>query len=358
MKTIGFAGTAKNTGKTTSALAILEQSRLSGYKNALTSIGFDGESLDHITGLPKPRYQLLPGELIATARECLQASPARCEVLAETDIETILGPVIIAEVKEAGLVLLAGPNRESDLRLVLGKFASYSAQFTIADGALNRIVPLICTDGLVIATGAAFNQDAHQIAIHAAAIERIFHLPQAVIEAPDGVITIQYADGSTRTLPGGSLINASNLPALLPFLTEKCTDLSIPGACRPDLLTDLIPSLPAGTKIHLGSPLKMLASGDALCWSQVLDRIKHKNLPINVMQTLPLLLFTVNPFYPQYLQKNGSYQSGFIDRLRLLEEMHRMVQFTPVFDILQSQNSTIDAWFHQHIFQQGSEQYA
>ncbi len=220
MKTFGFAGTAKNTGKTTTALAVLEQSRLSGNKNAITSIGYDGESLDHITGLPKPRYQLLPGELIATSRECLEASPARCKVLVETGIDTVLGAILIAEVQQAGLVLLAGPNRESDLRLVLKEFAALGAEFTIVDGALNRIVPLICADGLVLATGAAFNQDAQQIAIHAAAVERIFHLPQSAAKAPDSVILIQYADGSTCTLPGGSLINASNVPPLLPFLTE------------------------------------------------------------------------------------------------------------------------------------------
>ena len=358
MKTIGFAGTAKNTGKTTSALAILEQSRLSGRKNALTSIGFDGESLDHITGLPKPRYELLPGELIATSRECLQASPARCKMLADTGIETVLGTILIAEVQEAGLVLLAGPNRESDLRLVQAEFASRGAQFTIVDGALNRIVPLICTDGLILATGAAFNRDAHKIAIHAAAIERIFYLPQAAVEAPDGAILMQYGDGSTRTLPGGSLINASNISALLSFLTMPCTDLSIPGACQPDLLADLLPYLPAKIKLHLGSPLKMIASGDALRWSQVLEKIDEKNFSIDVLQTLPLLMFTANPFYPHYLQKNGSYQPGFIDHVYLLEEMHKSLQFTPVYDMLHSQNGTMKAWFHQHIFQQGSEQYA
>jgi hypothetical protein len=358
MKTFGFAGTAKNTGKTTTALAVLEQSRLSGYKNAITSIGFDGESLDHITGLPKPRYQLIPGELIATARECLEASPVRCKVLVETGIDSVLGVILIAEVLETGLVLLAGPNRESDLRLVLKEFAARGAEFTIIDGALNRIVPLICADGLVLATGAAFNQAAQQIAIHAAAVERIFHLPQTAVKAPDSAILIQYADGNTCSLPGGSLINASNVPPLLPFLTEPITDLSIPGACQPDLLADLIPHLPARVKFHLGSPLKMIASGNALRWSQVLDSINEGNFPIDVLQTLPLLLITVNPFFPHYLQKTGSYQPGFIDRSSLLKEMRRTVKFTPVFDILHSKNDTMKEWFHQHISQHGQEQYA
>jgi hypothetical protein len=358
MKTFGFAGTAKNTGKTTTALAVLEQSRLSGYKNAITSIGYDGESLDHITGLPKPRYELLPGELIATASECLQASPARCKVLVETGIETVLGPIIIAEVQEAGLVLLAGPNRESDLRLVLAEYAARGAQFTIVDGALNRIVPLTCTDGLILSTGAAFNQDAKQVAAHAAAVERVFRLPQADGTSPDGAITIRYPDGNTIEFPGGSLINVSDIPSLKQALAVPCTDLSIPGACQPDLLADLMPPLPAGTNIHLGSPLKMIASGNALLWSQVLDLADQNDISIDVLQTLPLLLVTANPFFPQYLQKNGSYQPAFINHGWLLKELNKSVQFTPVFDILQSQKGTMKAWFHQHISQNRSEQYA
>lgn len=102
----------------------------------------------------------------------------------------------------------------------------------------------------------------------------------------------------------------------------------------------------------------MIASGNALRWSQVLDSINEGNFPIDVLQTLPLLLITVNPFYPQYLQKTGSYQSGFIDRISLLKEMRRTVKFTPVFDILHSKNDTMKEWFHQHISQHGQEQYA
>ena len=283
MKTLGFAGTAKNTGKTTTALAVLEQSRQVGNRNALTSIGYDGESLDHITGLPKPRYEMLPGELIATARECLEASPARCRILVETGIETILGTILIAEVQKSGLVLLAGPNRESDLRLVLKQFATLGAQFTIVDGAFNRIVPLICTDGLILSTGAAFKQETTHIATHAAAIEQIFRLPQAETTAPDGVITIHYKDGTTNTIPGGSLISSGTLNQLEILLKEPCTHIIIPGACQPDLLAELIPftpAIPTRTKIHLGSPLKMIASGDALLWTYVLalaNGKKHHN---------------------------------------------------------------------------------
>jgi hypothetical protein len=46
LKTVGFAGTAKNTGKTTTTLAVLEQVRTARIHTALTSIGYDGENQD------------------------------------------------------------------------------------------------------------------------------------------------------------------------------------------------------------------------------------------------------------------------------------------------------------------------
>jgi molybdopterin-guanine dinucleotide biosynthesis protein len=52
MLSLGVLGTAKNTGKTTTLNALLKC--LSEKLLALTSIGFDGEDLDHITCLPKP----------------------------------------------------------------------------------------------------------------------------------------------------------------------------------------------------------------------------------------------------------------------------------------------------------------
>jgi len=349
MKSFGFAGTAKNTGKTTTALAVLDHSRQAGLRCALTSIGYDGESLDHVTGLPKPRYELQPGELIATARECLEASPASCKVLAETSVETVLGSILIAEVVAPGLVLLAGPNRESDLRLILNEFSSLGAQLTIVDGALNRMVPLICTDGLFLSTGAAYNQDAAQIAVHAASLEQIFRLPRAKGSAPDGEIAFQYKAGKEHILPGGSLISDDTLDRISALPMETCTEIVIPGACQPELLAKLIPVLPDGVLIHLGSPLKMIASGNPLLWTHILALANGKNIIIDVLQTLPLLFFTVNPFYPQYSQKNGTYQPAYIDANRLLKKMQENVHFTPIFDIMQPTQGTIKSWFELNI---------
>ena len=143
MMTIGIAGTAKNTGKTTTMSAMIAELRKSHpqLRLALTSIGYDGEYLDNVTGLPKPRIEMQVGELAAVAEECLRYSRAKLEVLQKTDIMTAMGPILIGRVTKAGKLVVGGPNKRVELRRVLKMLAELGAGLTIVDGALGRIVP-------------------------------------------------------------------------------------------------------------------------------------------------------------------------------------------------------------------------
>jgi nicotinamidase-related amidase len=72
MKTIGFAGTAKNTGKTTTIQAVIKQAHQAGLRVALTSIGFDVENGENATGSVAARFLLEKDDLVATAMDCLK----------------------------------------------------------------------------------------------------------------------------------------------------------------------------------------------------------------------------------------------------------------------------------------------
>ena len=87
---LGIAGTAKNTGKTTVTAAIMDELRRRGVPFYLTSIGYDGENLDNVTGLPKPKLPVQVGDIVATAEKCLLASTARFETLAQTGVNMTL----------------------------------------------------------------------------------------------------------------------------------------------------------------------------------------------------------------------------------------------------------------------------
>src|SRR5438270_11244462 len=72
---LSLIGLSKNVGKTTTTNHLLET--LVGEKYyrsdelALTSLGLDGETVDALTGLPKPRYVPQAGLLVATTADLL-----------------------------------------------------------------------------------------------------------------------------------------------------------------------------------------------------------------------------------------------------------------------------------------------
>ncbi|MFN3282700.1 MAG: hypothetical protein ACK40Q_00495, partial [Pseudothermotoga sp.] len=89
MLTIGILGTAKNTGKTTALNSVLKC--LNDRRIAVTSIGFDGEDLDHVTGLPKPKVIVDEGTLVVTSVEAARYSTAKLELLENLPLETPMG---------------------------------------------------------------------------------------------------------------------------------------------------------------------------------------------------------------------------------------------------------------------------
>lgn len=323
MRTLGFAGTAKNTGKTTTALRVLAESRRAGLLPALTSIGYDGENVDTITGLPKPRYWLEPGALVATAAGCLKTG-APCEVLATTAIDTILGRVVIARVSRPGFVLLAGPNRRGDLETVLDAFTRLGADLALLDGALNRLTPLAAAGGLILSSGAAFDERIEVVAQHAAALAGMFRLPVA----PPG----------EDTLPGGSLLSGQALRQLLNALPAQPGRIQLGGACDPRLALELLRAEPArlmGVQWVFGSPLKLIAAGDPRTWQTVFAQITALGGSAAYLETTPLCCLTVNPFFPRYDARSGSYQADEVDKIALLAAVRAAVPGAPVVDIRQ-----------------------
>src|SRR5579859_969752 len=102
---LSLVGLAKNVGKTTATnyllQALLDEKLYEASELALTSLGLDGEATDAMTGLPKPRYVLRAGLLVATTGELLRQAEgegARFERLQQLPGRTALGPVFLARV--------------------------------------------------------------------------------------------------------------------------------------------------------------------------------------------------------------------------------------------------------------------
>src|SRR5713101_8467155 len=73
---LSLIGLTKNVGKTTTTNhlveALLSEKFYRAEELALTSLGLDGEAVDALTGLAKPRYVPRAEMLVATTAELLQ----------------------------------------------------------------------------------------------------------------------------------------------------------------------------------------------------------------------------------------------------------------------------------------------
>ncbi|WP_423363697.1 hypothetical protein [Mycoplasma sp. P36-A1] len=153
LNSIAIIGLSKNAGKTTTMNAILKL--LNYEKVALTSIGYDGEDNDLVFNTHKPNIFIKKGMLIATAKKCVLESTIQFKILETTGFNTPLGEIIIVEALEDGLVKLAGPSYNAQLKEVIKLLKSFKDSLVIVDGALNRKTfsdPSVC-DGTILCSG-------------------------------------------------------------------------------------------------------------------------------------------------------------------------------------------------------------
>ena len=140
---LSFIGLSKNVSKTTTTNylleALLSQKLFVAEEIAITSLGLDGETIDTLTGLPKPRYVHQTGILVATTANLLHQAEIEGEQfqrLIEFPGRTALGPVILAHVSRPGQIIIAGPTLLSQLRGLLDQLETYGAHISIIDGAI------------------------------------------------------------------------------------------------------------------------------------------------------------------------------------------------------------------------------
>lgn len=339
---LGVAGTAKNTGKTTTLNGIMRECAARDRRLCVTSIGFDGEEVDNVTGLPKPRIYCEKGVVVATASRCLEAGAARVRVLMKPGIDTALGPLVIGTVQAGGLVVLAGPNKTADLDDLLDIVDGLrdGPDLALVDGAFARIAPLGACDAIVLATGAARSRSIEALAEETASIVRVFGIPPwrggKESEAADGRRAVEnllfrYADGRVEQRPGGSVLGPEDLPRSLNAVRTAI----IPGAVSPETL-ELLASARGATRdpweVVVQGPAALLASGDPGAAARAVACVMSAGGGIYAFKPVDLLAITVNPFYPERVP-GGLYEGRCVDAGRLLTEMRRVVR-APLWDVV------------------------
>jgi hypothetical protein len=203
-----FVGLAKNVGKTTALVAAAEALARAEVVAGATSAGRDGEEFDAITGEPKPRFHLWPGQLVASAAECFAASEIDSEIVERLPFHTRFGGIEVRRVRRAGAVEVIGPSTADELARTSAALERAGARIVLLDGAFGRraFAGGRVADGVVLSIGAAAGGTIERILARALAAADLVRLP-----APD-------SGARERTVPG-ALTDAA-LDAIAPTRGE------------------------------------------------------------------------------------------------------------------------------------------
>jgi len=337
---VGIVGTAKNTGKTTVLIALMNEARRRAIPVALTGIGYDGEAIDNLTLLPKPRLDVYEGIHLCTAEECVRNATAPYEVIAPTDEMTSLGRVLHVRITGEGRIMLAGPNKTDALRRVLILLEKY-APIQLIDGALGRMVPMTAADTVVFTTGAARSTNIPHLAEEMKAIMDIFQMGEEAhrnlpSEMPDEV-TIYGHRGTKAVLAGcTSLLADADAASLSAKIKDDVRCVAIPGAVASKPFRALLNNSALTLKdvlFDFASPTMLLAGGNPIEVRDNLEQLLKRGAHVHYYHPIRLIAVAINPFFPRQVGRRGHFKPDYVNAEELEREFKTSLSL-PIFNIL------------------------
>lgn len=182
---LALVGLAKNTGKTVALAALLSELSAAGRRVGVTSVGRDGEERDVIdVRIEKPPVRMQAGGLVATTDALLRASGLPHELIERTGVRTPLGEVLVARLRGAGTIEVAGPSASRDMRAVTETMLAAGAEQVLIDGAIDRRAassPQV-SDALVMSTGAVLSGEIEEVVRRTVDAVALVRLPSAPAE--------------------------------------------------------------------------------------------------------------------------------------------------------------------------------
>jgi hypothetical protein len=301
---------------------------LEGYKLGLTSIGRDGEKYDVITQLPKPRIYIKRGTIIATARQSYEASEVKMEILKKTEFSTPLGEILILKALSNGLIELAGPSINSEVKQVCDDLLELECDLVLIDGAFDRhsyASPSI-SQATILSTGASVSRDFKeviQITKHTFNLltlereenERVIKLAkEIIISAKVGIIS---RDFSTKKLKLPTALDS--IEEILPHLDDKSNFLVIDGAITDHFLEEFM------KKSDIYKNIKVLVSDATKLFlsKETFAKFSKKGGVIKVINSIKIIMITINPTSPLGYEFD---KSNFLNKLK-------KVLVVPIYDL-------------------------
>jgi hypothetical protein len=335
---LALVGLAKNTGKTVTLNALLAELASAREQVGVTSVGRDGEKHDVIDfRIEKPLVRLSAGDLVATTDGLLGASGVPHELLERTGMRTPMGEVLLARLKGAGTIEIAGPSAASDTRAVADSMLDQGARRVVIDGAIDRRAassPEV-SDGLVMSTGAILSEDIEEVVartVESVALVRVAPLGAEGEEArlrelaaaiEPGVSALVDDAFEVHPLPERFVLTAE--PAEVAERLRAAgapRALLVAGALPQRFLDGLVPQVRRArdpfTVVVSDATRLFLADRDVAHYARA-------GVELRVLRPIELLALTVNPVAPQ----SHSFESG-----RLRAALAEAIPDVPIFDVL------------------------
>lgn len=291
------------------------------FKVGLTSIGLDGEKIDQITYLPKPRIFVSKGMIVATAQDCLQECEVLYEILEETDVSTSLGSIVLIKILKEGNCLVGGPSTIQSMELIIAKLKKYGCEKILLDGAFSRTTLAQISDATIFCVGSSYSLQLMNIVMNAIHTVKLFQLPKyegihLFDEYKDIVFINQDNEikeiNLSTTLDCGAEVVAQITPDVRTIYIPKAVSASFLKAFiekRHQLHCDII----------VKSPVHLMVD-DVLV--RHLFQLKQK---IYVLQPIHLVALTFNPSSPSgYSFSLESFRNQIQDQVSL-----------PIYDVLE-----------------------
>ncbi|HEY6543090.1 MAG TPA: hypothetical protein VIZ18_19265 [Ktedonobacteraceae bacterium] len=318
---LSLVGLSKNVGKTTATnsllQALLDERLYEASELALTSLGLDGEAIDALTGLPKPRYVPRAGLLVATTGELLRQAEgegARFEWLQQLPGRTALGPVFLARVKQPGRVVIAGPTLLRDLRDALDRFSASGVKLGIVDGAINRLgaaAPAI-TDACILCVGASVAATPELAARRSADVFKRLLTPQSTHSDAYMNMKLQTQERLLHLAPHQPESNPVSYSGLAEpedeahWIVEQMQSgekdeivYFLHGALTEELTRALLDCLPRQAPTRQAE-LVVEDATKIFCHPVTLSRLAARGLNVRVARVVHVLAITMNPYTPEY----------------------------------------------------------
>lgn len=272
-------------------------------KICITSIGLDGEKIDQVTFMEKPRIFVKKGYLVATAKNTLPEFEAEYEIIKKTDIFTSIGPVYILEIKEEGNALIAGPSIVSDMEKLVKIVDEFNVEKIMVDGAFFRHNFTKISNATVLIIGANYSPVMEKVVNNAVNIIKKLSLKTPPINTEylpkiDNVALLNDME-SIKILDFETVIG--NTAKIFSDENEKYRFLYLPKSLTNNLVKIMVENrMKYNFDIILKSPINIQLNDHNL---NNLWKLRNK---IYTLNPINLVAVCYNPYSPKGYQFNDS----------------------------------------------------